>query len=270
MDNTKDAGDKEAFVGNKAIRNKLSEDANSIINEVVDKISVVLSDALWIQINEMIKFMTDKIFKIPEIRKKILETDETNVKNVFKINFKVLIQTSAVTATELFLSQPRGKDTRKKLMQIYVMELMKLDYYIEDGKRKQLGIVQFIANGKSLDKAPNRIDYNTEYIKTEVKESKKLPQINNNKELKSLPKEEETNNDEDNFDNLIFSAPSSSFEKVCEEIEDDFKEFLECMKTSVFYGSMVLICYNQELDIYRRKCLDLEDKNGLWGALVSK
>jgi hypothetical protein len=42
-------------------------------------------------------------------------------------------------------------------MQIYETELIVLDCYIEDGKRKSGNIVHFMANGNSLDRCPNRI-----------------------------------------------------------------------------------------------------------------
>lgn len=70
------------------------------------------------------------------------------------------------------------------------------------------------------------------------------------------------------FSTLEFVPDSSNFTEVASEIDADINEFIACMKNSVFYGSGIQRFYNQELDKYRRKFIELEEKIGVWGQLV--
>jgi hypothetical protein len=72
------------------------------------------------------------------------------------------------------------------------------------------------------------------------------------------------------FNKLNFSPDASSLQDVQDEIATDFEEFLSCMKNSVFYGTGVQRLYNQELDMYRKKFIDLEEEKRRWSHLVFK
>jgi hypothetical protein len=319
-DKTEDDGDRDPIEGNIAIRRELCKDAKNIIYKIADELSVFL----WRNIDKMTKWMTDKIFNIPEIRKEMIETD---VEKDYKNSFDTLIQVLARPTANLFLNRPRGP-SRKNLLRIHETQLKILNVFTENGKGKPRGIVQFIANGKhgpfhfegtfndrfvvetkhfsndcdesvknfasnkpvefaSPDKIEN-LGKKTENKKISkkksglfsIKEKTSLYTINNQEDFKSTHSIEEQSeafenpieeqNSVDNFEKLEFSVTSSTLEKVCDEIEEDFNEFLNCMKKAVFYGSNVQFFYNQELDKYRRKFLELEDECNVWGTFVSK
>ncbi len=79
-----------------------------------------------------------------------------------------------------------------------------------------------------------------------------------------------TVNRESQFQKLYFSQDSRTLREIQEEVNTDIKMFLECIKNSVFFGSGISRFYNQELDIYRRRFLDLEDDKRTWSQLVFK
>ena len=93
----------------------------------------------------------------------------------------------------------------------------------------------------------------------------------------------------DFFDQLNFSPDAKNLEEIHTEIDTDLAEFISCkakikkifhfvtstiilstgMKNSVFYGSGIQRFYNQELDKYRRKFIELEEDKHRWLFLVS-
>ncbi len=230
--------------------------------------------------------MTDK-FKIPTIGKERIGTDKTIDRNDIIARINPLIQVLALPAINLFLCRPRGP-SRKNLLRINETQLKILNVFTENGKGKPRGIVQFIANGKLEPFHFEVINPNNCDNKSKICASKKpvasVDKINitqnsrqHNTKIKpplkphenkiEEPIEDATNNDENIFDNLKFSYPSFTFEQVCGEIEEDFNEFLECMKNSVFYHSRIQISYNLQLEEFKEKCFQSED---VWKTHVSK
>jgi hypothetical protein len=72
------------------------------------------------------------------------------------------------------------------------------------------------------------------------------------------------------FDNLEFSPDAESLQELQAELEADFEEFIACMKNSIFHGSGIQRLYNLELDMYRKKFLDLEEDKRRWSYLAFK
>lgn len=69
------------------------------------------------------------------------------------------------------------------------------------------------------------------------------------------------------FSGLKFSNDAGDLPSIEAEIEQDFSEFLFCLKNSVFYGSGILRFFNQELDSFRRRFLELENNRRTWYLL---
>jgi hypothetical protein len=266
---------------NEAIREKLSQGAIIAISIIASK----LSDFLWSDIDKTINLMNVQL-KIPGKLKEMIGTDETNEKNDIRLCFEAVIRTLAEPAIIIFLSQPRCKNRRINFLRIHEMELIVLDVFIVEGKRKPRGIVQFIANGKLGPFHFEVINPNNCDNKSKICASKKpvesasvytqnskqhntknKPPLKPHENKIEEPIEDATNNDENIFDNLKFSGPSFTFEQVCDEIEKDFNEFLECMKNSVFYHSRIQISYNLQLEKYKKRFIHSED---VWKTHVSK
>jgi hypothetical protein len=70
------------------------------------------------------------------------------------------------------------------------------------------------------------------------------------------------------FAKLKFSEDSENLGEIQHEIEQDVREFILCMKNSVFYGSGIQRFYNQELDKLRRKFIELEESKRHWSFHV--
>ena len=72
------------------------------------------------------------------------------------------------------------------------------------------------------------------------------------------------------FEKLVFTQDAENFVQVHKEIQEDFVEFLECVKNSIFYGSGIQRYYNSELENVRRKFIDLEINSGTWWFYIDK
>ncbi len=77
-------------------------------------------------------------------------------------------------------------------------------------------------------------------------------------------------NRESQFQKLFFSQDAHSLQQIHAEINSDIDMFLKCLKNTVYYGSGISRFYNQELDICRRRFLDLEEEKRCWSQLVFK
>jgi hypothetical protein len=75
---------------------------------------------------------------------------------------------------------------------------------------------------------------------------------------------------ETQFEKLKFSPEAEFLSEIQVEIQEDLSEFVNCMKNSVFYGSGINRFYNQELDKFRRKFIELEVNKNRWQYYVFK
>ena len=340
--------------GNIKIREELARDA---INSI-DKVTQELTNYLWRNIEQIIGWANKKLFKLPEIRSEIIGVDENIEKSLLRKAFDTLIQRLARPATDIFLSYPRVKQIRAKVLREYQIELMILDSFIINGTRVSRGIIPFIASGK-FGKFHFELSYeerlvinnsNNDLTKKAVRDkkshtsgsfeelppkdaieskenTKKVTSNEKNATLKNKTEEEdqasskkkrskgffgnkagqndiqstkqcsednisinsefqnntkdyepfeldqfqnlEDNKEIDKFNKLNFSEESDDLKKIQIEIEEDINEFICCMKNSVFYGSGIIRFYNQELDKYRRKFIELEENKHRWLFLVS-
>jgi hypothetical protein len=113
---------------------------------------------------------------MPEIRREMIGSDDLE-EALMKKAFDSLIQRLARPATDIFLSYPRTKINRLKVLREYQMELMILDNFVEHGKMNSRGIIPFIANGK-LGKFQFDLYYEERLVINKTKTSKdenKLP-----------------------------------------------------------------------------------------------
>ena len=111
---------------------------------------------------------------MPEIRREMIGSDDME-EALMKKAFDSLIQRLARPATDIFLSYPRTKINRLKVLREYQMELMILDNFVENGKMKSRGIIPFIANGK-LGKFQFDLSYEERLVINKTKkDEKKLP-----------------------------------------------------------------------------------------------
>jgi len=241
-------------------------------------------------------FFRRELWHIPEIRDEMIGKD-SNIENLlFKKSFEALIQRLARPATNIFIANPRTPTVRKRIMKEYIMELMTLNKFIEDGEICEIGIIKFLACGqegefelkikkksnltfdltsstsqsklltsKTVESIESGIDTNKlleesfedAYSDDNVNISKIKPENRSNKPLLSI---EPLNQ----FENLDFKKLPEVLSEVQEEIEEDINEFLKCMKNSIFYGSGIQRFYSSELDKFKRKFLELENNSGRW------
>jgi hypothetical protein len=70
------------------------------------------------------------------------------------------------------------------------------------------------------------------------------------------------------FAELKLSKDANSFIEIQQEIEQDIKEFVLCMKNVVFHRSDIHRFYIDELDNLRSKFFQLEDQKRIWSLYV--
>ena len=226
------------------------------------------------------------MWQIPEIRKEIVGTDE-NVENEFyKRSFNALIQRLARPAANIFIENPRSRVVRIRIMEEYQMELLILNKFIMDGKICDRGIFQFLANGKlgkfeagnfEMKRSNIVIDVVDVYI--DAPSSTSLENVDEENQDKSKTEENSeasTSNAigivqgqekyrpmraaDSQFNKLKFGEEPEYMDLVQEEIESDIGEFLNCMKNSIFYGSGIQRYYSLELDKFKRRFIELQEK----------
>ena len=116
---------------------------------------------------------------------------DANIENLlFKKSFEALIQRLARPATNIFIANPRTPTVRKRIMKEYIMELMTLNKFIENGEICEIGIIKFLACGEegefelNIKKKSNLSHWKTlTSIESEIdtktlNESNELDQIN--------------------------------------------------------------------------------------------
>jgi hypothetical protein len=130
--------------GNTKIRQELARDT---INSL-DKITGELNSFMWVNIDKMINWIRKTLWNLPEIRMEMIGVDENVEVKLMSRSFDSLIQRLARPATNIFLTYPRSKIPRTRVMQEFQMELLILDKFIVNGRIGESGIMQYLANGK--------------------------------------------------------------------------------------------------------------------------
>lgn len=85
--------------GNTAIRKQLHGEAIAMLDDLTGG----LSDILWSSYNEIIKWINEKLWELPEIRKKMIGQDENSEKEKMKKCFDTLLKRLARPAIDIFL-----------------------------------------------------------------------------------------------------------------------------------------------------------------------
>lgn len=88
--------------GNTAIRKQLHQEAIAMLDDLTGG----LSDILWSSYNEIIKWINEKLWELPEIRKKMIGLDENSEKEKMKKCFDTLLKRLARPAIDIFLRLP--------------------------------------------------------------------------------------------------------------------------------------------------------------------
>lgn len=254
--------------GNIAIRVELAREATDKLN----KITMGLNELLWKKYDEIIDWIRANMWNMTEIRREMIGVDEKAEKFIMQSCFDALIQRLARPATEIFLRFPRSKIIRRKILEEYKLELIILDNFIVDGRIKPRGLVHFLASGEHKEfKIDERVEA-PEIVRNALSFSNMKDENEPNKEEE---KEDEKDEDDDfdievdvkdderetsvfeleikpdeyqrdsQFDGLNYVNPAGNFESINKEINEDAKEYLECLKNSVFYGSGLLRFYKQ-------------------------
>jgi hypothetical protein len=254
--------------GNIAIRMELAREATDKLN----KITMGLNELLWKKYDDIIDWIRANMWNMTEIRREMIGVDEKAEKFIMQSCFDALIQRLARPATEIFLRFPRSKIIRRKILEEYKLELIILDNFIEEGRIKPRGLVHFLASGKhrefkiderieppeiipTVSSFSNAKDENEENREDKEEEEKDEDEYDEVKVDESTTKDEidtETKLDESieyqrdsQFDGLDYVNPAGCFEAINKEINEDAKEYLECLKNSVFFGSGLLRFYKQ-------------------------
>ena len=101
--------------------------------------NVYVTVYLWDTVGRIIEWISRRLYNIPEIRKEMIGEDEGKEKELMEKAFDALIQRIARPATVIFLSTPRSKNIRSRVLREYPMELKILDTFIDKGQMKSRG-----------------------------------------------------------------------------------------------------------------------------------
>lgn len=257
--------------GNIAIRMELAREATDKLN----KITMGLNELLWKKYDDIIDWIRANMWNMTEIRREMIGVDEKAEKFIMQSCFDALIQRLARPATEIFLRFPRSRIIRRKILEEYKLELIILDNFIEEGRIKPRGLVHFLASGEHREfkideriEAPeiiptvssfsNAKDENEGDEKEEEKDEDEYDEVkvdeskDEKDEKKTVVSDTESKLDEpieyqrdSQFDGLDYVNPAGCFEAINKEINEDAKEYLACLKNSVFFGSGLLRFYKQ-------------------------
>ncbi|RNA13273.1 dynamin family [Brachionus plicatilis] len=292
--------------GNIEIRKEFAGEAMLCIG----KLTQSLNNFSWRLIEKMIAWMQEEMWNIPEIRTEMIGKNENMTSSLIQCSFDALIKRLARPATDIFLRFPRSRVERLKVIKEFQMELVVMDNFMIDGRLSNRGLYQFLANGKhakfvfelnhdqvyhTSENSPNDVFDSRSLVKAnsidnlsqenEAGKKKKRTNFLKKRKEKSQANEDtmsiasnssntfyledlsKTNNP---FERLVFSPDAENFEQVRREIKEDFGEFLECLKNSIFYGSGIQRYYNSELENMRRKFIDLEVNSGTWYFYIDK
>lgn len=138
--------------------------------------------------------------------------------------------------------------------------------FLNNSVYKQMSMPLVPYSSAHFDESDESIEKMTQIDKNNQLESSELKQ--NSKENSNLFKPLKASDSQ--FDRLKFSPEAEFLSEIQTEIEGDLKEFVNCMKNSVFYGSGINRFYNQELDKFRRKFIELEVNKNRWQYYVFK
>jgi hypothetical protein len=199
--------------GNTKIRQELARDT---INSL-DTITGELNSFMWSNIDKMINWMRQALWNLPEIRMEMIGPDENVEIKLMSRSFDSLIQRLARPATNIFLTYPRSKIPRTRVMQEFQMELLILDKFIVNGRICERGIMQFLADGKlghfDIDIRQSNIVVDVVNDGTKAKPSDKASKNNyggNTSEIHSFIKKTFTSNVTCNYCNKVITASMSA------------------------------------------------------------
>ena len=200
--------------GNAKIRTELAHDA---INSI-EYLSTELANNIMKNIRLIVKWISENLFEIPEIRLEMLGEDEELEELLMKKEIDSLIQRLARPATDIFLKYPRSRENRLKVLREYHYELMYLDQFFKSGIIESRGLVQFIANGR-YDKFDFNFTYDEFLVnqkredtleKLKQAEEEKSDLIESDKIISGKNKQADEISKSSDFDNLSFNKHQGS------------------------------------------------------------
>lgn len=206
--------------------------SNEIYNKLSEFVCKELGNLIWHVIIKIVDSIYASMWNIEEIKEILLKDKIINSKFLLQKQVEVLVLSQSRPAIELFLRTTRH-DSRVKLVNNNKKSIIVYDmFYTENGLQQLRGLPSYLVTGQF---AP--IDYSSLNF---------------------------------SIDHLEKGALKENFDDINEEVTEDFQEFLNYMKNSIYYVSGLEDLFNQEVDKIR-KIFEHEHKTSLtWQNLVFK
>jgi hypothetical protein len=206
--------------------------SNEIYNKISEIICKELGNIIWRVILKIVDSLYASMWNIEEIKEVLLKDKIVSTKSLLQKQVEVLLLNQSRPAIELFLRTSRH-DSRSKLVENNKKSIIMYEmFYTENNEPKLRGLASYLLTGKFT-----LIDYSSLNF---------------------------------NIDNLEKSPLKETIADIIQEVTDDFQEFLNYMKNSIYYAAGLEDLFNQEVDKIR-KIFEYEHQSELkWQNLVFK
>jgi hypothetical protein len=231
--------------GNYKIREELfREIQQKFETELTDQ----LAQSLQVLIDQIVQKTQSLLWETEEVRKTLLNTDESIEQARIRHGFQVLFLRFGRVAVEAFIAKPL--QARERLLNERSAEIKTLEAFYQGADMNKQDVTHYLryglwsntvktaikaaigqdaANGSATDQANQ--------ARKKMEDQEKLPEPNN-------------------------------FDQVVEEINGDLAALKDYLKNSVFYAAGFVTYCNQELERIRNRFKEMEDNDRQWIGLV--
>ena len=239
--------------GNYKIREELfREIQRKFETELTDQ----LAQSLQVLIDQIVEKTQSLLWDTEEVRKTLLNTDESIDQIRIRHGFQVLFLRFGRVAVEAFIAKPL--QARDRLLNERSAEIRTLEAFYQGVDPNKQDATHYLRYGYWASAIPAPVVAVGRAAKTAIKAAvnQDALQLSANEAVKKTLEEQ-----------AKLPEPSN-FEEVVEEINSDLSALKEYLKNSVFYAAGFVTYCNQELERIRNRFKEMEDNDCQWIGLI--
>lgn len=241
--------------GNYKIREELfREIQQKFETELTDQ----LAQSLQVLIDQIVQKTQSLLWETEEVRKTLLNTDESIEQARIRHGFQVLFLRFGRVAVEAFIAKPL--QARERLLNERSAEIKTLEAFYQGADMNKQDVTHYLRYGlwSNNDSVPAVVGRT---VKTAIKAAIGQDAANGSAA-------DQANQARKKMEDQEKLPEPNNFDQVVEEINGDLAALKDYLKNSVFYAAGFVTYCNQELERIRNRFKEMEDNDRQWIGLV--
>ena len=217
-----------------------------------------LAQSLQVLIDQIVQKTQSLLWETEEVRKTLLNTDESIEQARIRHGFQVLFLRFGRVAVEAFIAKPL--QARERLLNERSAEIKTLEAFYQGADMNKQDVTHYLRYGlwSNSDSVPAVVGRT---VKTAIKATI-------GQDVANASAAEQNSQGRKKMEDQEKLPEPNNFDQVVEEINGDLAALKDYLKNSVFYAAGFVTYCNQELERIRNRFKEMEDNDRQWIGLV--